>query len=479
MKIKRRDLNRIIESYLKDHMLLTTSLSGQATLKEYSFGQLADDIEALYDDASDYVSDVVETTSDVLSAQYDLITDYYTNVSFEQVIKDATSMTLAQFQEAFDALGEMGFLDAIATEVGIEIVAVAAFGPAGGIIAALILALGPMFVPIGLEMLEGKPFDQIMLEDILEILQMGLDQGLLTLEDAKAFLGGGEKLKIVSTINEGIKATKGGQAILTSAGQDLITEPGWFAEVSLELMVAFFVGIFVIGALGWAFKHVAKGTEAGIDVYKKLPDSVQDKMEDVVVDTGKNLIRSAKNLVASKSKNIKVDVDDVIPRAPESGFDRVRNFDFDELSDDDLIDIIPSSPISQPKLKIVEPTTRKKPKTAPKAKAKSSDSGSGSPKSSASRITKIQQSNPTLKRALKKVDEMEDLIAKSTSADEIDIKSAMGRLQNSAAEIKNSIDPDFDKVTLKAFEETYNKVKEVHDSMETILSMKARFPREP
>lgn len=475
MKIKRRDLNRIIESYLKDHMLLTTSLSGQATLKEYSFGQLADDIEALYDDASDYVSDVVETTSDVLSAQYDLITDYYTNVSFEQVIKDATSMTLAQFQEAFDALGEMGFLDAIATEVGIEIVAIAAFGPAGGIIAALILALGPMFVPIGLEMLEGKPFDQIMLEDILEILQMGLDQGLLTLEDAKAFLGGGEKLKIVSTINEGITLTDDGQAILTSAGQDLITEPGWFAEVSLEFIVAFVVGIFVIGALGWAFKHVAKGTEAGIDLYKKLPDAAQDKIEDVAVDTGKNLIRSAKNFVSSKSKNIKVDVDDVIPRAPESGFDRVKNFDFDELSDDDLIDIIPSSPISQPKLKIVEPTTRKKPKTAPKAKAKSSDSGSGSPKSSASRITKIQQNNPTLKRALIQVDQYQPLLKQSVDADSSEIRIALGLLGNRKAQIDNALQYDqLDDVTMEAFKQTKAIVDKTYEYLDGILAMKTR-----
>ena len=48
MKIKRIDLNRLIESYLKDHMLLTTSLSSQATLKEYSFDEFTKDITSAY-----------------------------------------------------------------------------------------------------------------------------------------------------------------------------------------------------------------------------------------------------------------------------------------------------------------------------------------------------------------------------------------------------------------------------------------------
>ena len=480
MKIKRRDLNRLIESYLKDHMLLTTSLSGQATLKEYSFEQLADDIEALYDDAGDYVSDVVGTASDVLSMQYDLITDYYTNISFEQVIKDAASMTLTQFQEGFDALDEMGFLDAIATEMGIEVVAIAAGGPAGGIIAALILALGPMFVPIGLEMLEGKPFDQIMLEDILEILQMGLDQGLITLEDAKELLGGGEKLRVVSTINEQIRATKGGQAILTSAGQDLIIEPGWFAEASLGLMVAFVVGIIIIGVLGWLFIRLQKPIGAGIDTYKKLPDAAQDKIEDVVVGGSRSLLNKAKSFVSRKSKQPRIDVaaDDVIPRAPDSDFDSVDNFYFDEVdevSDDDLIDIIPSSPVSQPKLKIVEPsTTRKKPKTAPKATAKSSDSGTGLHKATASRVTQIQRNTPVLNRALKQVDGYQELLERSIDADPSEIRVAMGRLRVSIDEINNNAADAADGITLDAFKDTYNKVVEVYENLNRIQIMQTR-----
>lgn len=473
MKIKRSDLNRLVESYLKDHMLLTTSLSGQATLKEYSLSQLSDDIEGLYDDASDYVSDVTKTTTDVLGMQYDLITDYYTNVSFEQFAKDAASMTLTEFQKGFDNLSEMGLLDAIAIEVGIEIVATAAGGPVGGVIAAIILGLGPMFVPIGLQMLEGKPFDQIMLEDILEILQMGLDQDLITLEEAKAFLGGGEKLKIVSTINEQIRTSR---KALSKAGEDLIVEVGWWEEFGIELVAYGILAIAVIGMVGWALKHV-------FSAWNKAPKGLKEPLEEAIVDGAKSLVRKARSALPEKAPKIDVDAD---------GADDFIEDIYDVTIDGDGkvirgLDDIPDGGIEDVSLDFSEdltpPRTRTQPKTntqtRSRSKPKTSDSGTGLPKSTASRITQIQRSTPVLNRALKKVDEMEDLIAKSTSADEIEIKVALGRLQNSVNEINNNVDPDFDDVTFKAFEETYNKVKETHDSLQNILSMKARFPREP
>ena len=82
MKIKRIDLNRLIESYLKDHMLLTTSLSSQATLKEYSFDEFTKDITSAYGTIENYASelgdevkDAADSTVDFLEDQYNLITN--------------------------------------------------------------------------------------------------------------------------------------------------------------------------------------------------------------------------------------------------------------------------------------------------------------------------------------------------------------------------------------------------------------------